>query len=393
MSDNGQQPPVPGQPEVPPQQPVPPQAPVPPAAPQPPYGAPQSPYAQPAPQQPPYAQPQYGAPAQPQYGAPAQPQYPQSQQPYGQSQAYPGAAPGYPTYAAPVAGGGLAIAALIVGIVAFVTGWVPIFGLLIAIVGIVLGILVVRKPVRRGFGWTAIILSALAALTSIIMIFVVFLGPALFWSAVGGDSYPEAPYESPQDDRDTEGDADAGEVPLDESTFSVVGGQAIDTPCWSYDGPKYFVNNIDSASVEDCIGKLELWGEWQDDVFVPTGAGSTAGQILADPQLVSTVESVVPGSDVNAFVDAVEEQKGYFSSQGEIISLHEATTIGGVPANITRIDSNAETTHTKAFITVLAPRAYDTPSGQVQMFLISVTTPYQNGEEQLQHVIDTWTWK
>lgn len=393
MSDNGQQPPVPGQPEVPPQQPAPPappQQPAPgappqgaPAAPQPPYGAPTSPYAQPAPQQPPYAQPQYGGPAQPQY----------PQQPYAQPQAYPGAAPAYPAYAAPVAGGGLAIAALIVGIVAFVTGWIPIFGLLVAIVGIVLGILVVRKPVRRGFGWTAIGLSALAALTNIIMIVVVFLGPALFWSAVGSTPSPDAPYESPQDDRDTQGDADAGEVPLDESSFSVVGGQAIDTPCWSYDGPQYFVNNIDSASVDDCIGKLELWGEWQDDVFVPTGAGSTAGQILADPQLVSTVESVVPGSDVNAFVDAVEQQKGYFSSQGEIISLHEPTTIGGVPANITRIDSNAETTHTKAFITVLAPHAYDTPSGQVQMFLISVTTPYQNGEEQLQHVIDTWTWK
>lgn len=384
MSDDDQNPQIPG-------------------APQPPYGAPQPEAVQPGEGQPgPGVQPGSGAPQAPfgepqsPYGA-SQPQY-ASQPPYGGPQAYPGANNGgYPISPspygtpAPVPGAGLAIAALIVGIIAFLTGLLPVFGGLIAIAGLVLGILVVRKPVRRGFGWTAIGLSAVALLTNIVALVMFVFLPLGILGAVGS-SIPDSSY-SPSDEADSDADADGTTTEPDESTYSIVDGQFIDTPCWSYDGPLYFVNNIDSDSVADCVGKLELWGEWEGDVFVPTGAGSTAGQILVDPQMVSEVEAASPGSDVDAFVDVVEEQYGYFSGQGEILSLHETTTIGGVPANITRLDSNAETTDTKAFITVLAPHAYDTPSGQVQMFIISVTTPYENGEEQLQQVIDSWTWK
>lgn len=156
---------------------------------QPPYGG-QAPAAQPpyAAQQPPYgaqspygAQPQYGA--QPAYGAPqyADPTVPAP---------YPGApmagaiAPQYPVYGGPSAYapptpgsgvGGMAIAALIVGIVAFIFGWVPFFGLLVAAVGVVLGILALRQPRGKGFGITAVVLSGLAALTGIFMLVVFFV--------------------------------------------------------------------------------------------------------------------------------------------------------------------------------------------------------------------------
>ncbi len=71
--------------------------------------------------------------------------------------------------------GGLAITALVVGIVAFVLGWVPILGLILAVAGIVLGILALRTPRGRLFGIIAIVLSALAALAGILLLVATFL--------------------------------------------------------------------------------------------------------------------------------------------------------------------------------------------------------------------------
>lgn len=68
----------------------------------------------------------------------------------------------------------MAIAALIVGIVAFVMGWIPFFGLVVAAVGIVLSILALRQPRGKGFGIAGVILSGLAALTGIGMLLLIF---------------------------------------------------------------------------------------------------------------------------------------------------------------------------------------------------------------------------
>lgn len=135
----------------------------------------QPPYQQ-NPQQPPYgAQPPYGTPQYPDLAVPA---------------AYPGApvggaiAPQYPGYGGPSAYaqpapssgvGGMAIAALVVGIGAFIFGWVPFFGLVVAVVGIVLGVLALRQPRGKGFGITALVLSGLAALSGIFMIVLLFV--------------------------------------------------------------------------------------------------------------------------------------------------------------------------------------------------------------------------
>lgn len=116
------------------------------------------------------------------------PQYPDPAAPV----AYPGAtAPGaavppqYPGYTGPSpypptpitqnnGPGGLAITALVIGIVAFVLGWVPIFGLLAGIAGIVLGILALRQPRGKGFGIAALILSGIAVITGILMTLLLF---------------------------------------------------------------------------------------------------------------------------------------------------------------------------------------------------------------------------
>ena len=62
---------------------------------------------------------------------------------------------------------GLALAALIVGIGAFLVGLVPVFGALVGIVAVVLGILALRKQQSKGMAVTGIILGGVAALVSI----------------------------------------------------------------------------------------------------------------------------------------------------------------------------------------------------------------------------------
>lgn len=362
MSDNPQTPPDPT-PNTPPPASVPPSAfpqpgyaPPPGSAPQPGYG-------------PPSGFPSAGAPQQPLPGG-----------------TYAGMT--YPTagYRAPTQGGGLAIAALILGIAAFVLGLVPIVGIVLGLTGVVLGILAVRRPVRRGLGWAGLLLGAFGALVSIVTTFLILVLPLIVVSAAQSES------SSPDSPSDSQTAPDAVD-PGDEELFSTVSGQIIDTPCWTYDGPEYFVNNISQDAADACNGALELWGGWQGDVFVPTGAGEIGGQIQVDPVLSTNPALVAAGGDVDAFIDEIETGQSYFSQQGEVLSLHEATTIGGLPANITRIDSNVEVTQTRVFITVLVPEPYATANGDVSAFLISVTTPYANGEEQVQQVLDTWEWK
>lgn len=141
-----EQPPDPASPPpVPPSNPFAPPPP-PPAAPQ--YPAPQYP----APPQPASAPPGYGQPAP--YGQPAQ--YPAPTPPPTQ----PGA-------------GGLAIAALIIGIASLVLFWVPYLGLLGAIVGLILGIVAWAGAGKRnrpkGTAIAGTIISAVAIAAGLVV--------------------------------------------------------------------------------------------------------------------------------------------------------------------------------------------------------------------------------
>lgn len=355
----------------------------PPYAPQPQYQPQQSyqpPQAQPQtpPQQPELAQPQPGAyPAPGGYPAPGP-------APYAASGGYP-----YAPAPAPSSGvGGMAIAALIVGILAALTGLVPVVGLVVAVVGVVLGIIAVRGRRGRGMSITGLVLSGIGLLTSIVVALVLFVFIPM--AVVQADEDHQEWYDEQGSSESTD-DTDAASG-FDEATYAAVSGQPIETPCWSYDGPEYFTNNISQDAVDACVGKLELWGEMDDDGnIVPTGVGAIFGQIGVEPVRVSTAEGYAPGTDPEAVVDALEDS--YFAPQGTILSLHESAQLGGVDADITRIDSDAPDTQTKAFITVYAPSTYDIGGEQAQLFIISIVTPYGNGDQLIQQVLDTWEWK
>ena len=63
----------------------------------------------------------------------------------------------------------LAIPALWMGIVAFVACWLPVLGLLLASVGIVLGIIALRRSNRRELAQIGLILSIVAALFNVVI--------------------------------------------------------------------------------------------------------------------------------------------------------------------------------------------------------------------------------
>ena len=63
---------------------------------------------------------------------------------------------------------GLALAALIVGIAAFLFGLIPVFGAIVGIAAVVLGVLALRKQQSKGMALTGTILGGIAILASIL---------------------------------------------------------------------------------------------------------------------------------------------------------------------------------------------------------------------------------
>lgn len=198
---------------------------------------------------------------------------------------------------------------------------------------------------------------------------------------VAGTSRSEG--ESSEGESSTPGPASGAEHPT-------VSGQPIRTPCWSYEGPEAFVNNVSTEEENLCHGALELWGEVVDGAVVPTGVGAVYGQVSVEPVRVATSEAWGVGTDLGGAVDLLADS--YFAENGSILSLHEATTLDGVPANITRVEGSFEETRTKAFITAFAPERFASGTDEVQFFVIAIVTPYDNGDELIEQVTGTWTW-
>lgn len=75
---------------------------------------------------------------------------------------------------------GLAVAALVLGIVGLLLCWIPVVGSILAILALIFGIVAVRRPAGRGMATTGIVLGALALVLSVLL--------AIFWVRVGADA-------------------------------------------------------------------------------------------------------------------------------------------------------------------------------------------------------------
>lgn len=75
-----------------------------------------------------------------------------------------------PTQQLPMATNGLAIAGLVVGIVAFFSGWIPVFGLAVSITAVVLSILGLRKGgSQKGMAIAGLVTGGLGLLWALII--------------------------------------------------------------------------------------------------------------------------------------------------------------------------------------------------------------------------------
>lgn len=90
---------------------------------------------------------------------------------------------------------------MVVGIVALLVALVPVLGALVGVAAVVLGALTLRGRERKGLGWLAIGLGALAALGSVLMTVVVAVAPSVPPVAVETgqvDEVTSAPIEEPE---------------------------------------------------------------------------------------------------------------------------------------------------------------------------------------------------
>jgi len=297
-----------------------------------------------------------------------QPEFPQPPYP-AQPPAQFGSQPPHPAAKPPV--GGLAIAALVVGGTAFLLGWLVGLGLLLGLAGIVLGILAVRTKSGRTFGVIGLVLSGIATVTSIVVTFVLafFLsGPASLF-------------------------AEDLQLEFGDELFAT---QTVETPCYSFEGPASYFNDLPEVDVVACASRLELWGEiTPDGEVLNTGVGAIFGTIEVEPIRVEISDAMAPDDTLESMVQSMSLD--YLPAMGTIESLIEPITLDGVSANLTRIESDAEFTDLKAVITARAPDFYQGANGPVRYFVISVVLPDEAGEtvdeEQiLAELISTWTW-
>ena len=120
-------------------------------------------------------QPIQAQPVQPVY---QQPSYQQPVQPVYQQPAYQ-----QPIYQQPAAGSkGPAITALILGICGLVFCWIPIFGLLISIAGLILGIMAFKNPNGKGMGITGFVLSIIGIVIGLSYTLAIFAGSSSSFS-------------------------------------------------------------------------------------------------------------------------------------------------------------------------------------------------------------------
>ena len=260
--------------------------------------------------------------------------------------------------------GGLAIAAIIVGGIAFLFGLVPFFGGVLAIVGLVLGIIALRQPTGRGLGLAGTILSAVALITNVIVIIALFT-----W---GLNTTP------------------VSEPSIEVTEAPVVEAQPIDTPCYSFDGPSGYILNQSDEATDNCTTTLELWGELAEDgTFTNTGVGAIWGTVSVEPIRVEASDSWSDGT-IDGTMEYLNDM--FIPALGEVIS-DERTTLGGEEAHLTIVDSTAEETTFKAALVAYGPSAYPTTNGDVQLMVIAFTTVEDDGQEILNALLDSWQWK
>jgi hypothetical protein len=284
------------------------------STPQPPYGSsdePRDPRDEngrgdqtPPPSAPQPPQPAYGATPppsapQPAYGAPQQPYGGQSQQPYGGQQAPYGAAPtGAPAYGQapqpPQGGNGLAIASIVVGGVGLLLSFVG-FGAILAIVGLVLGIIALVK--KKGARMLALIGTIVSGLGVLIGIAVVIVGLVIGLASVQAvnDSLPTSgsidsgDSESADSDASTENNAFGDTFTYDDGIAVTVSAPEAYTPGEYSSGADQAASVVFTVTIENGTD-----ANFEPMPYETATSGGVEASKVYDSDIESSPTTVVP---------------------------------------------------------------------------------------------------
>lgn len=152
---------------------------------------------------------------------------------------------------------GLAIAALVVGIVAVISGWVPFWGLLVGATAVVLGIIGLKKSTGKGMAVAGIVTGAIGALCGIFVI--IFFIAALSFGFSSTNNFNDIMEEENQSSQmliDSKKDFAKGEVAKFGDAFevkvnSVEQGYIPGQSYTAQDGKQYIKVNVTVTNISD----------------------------------------------------------------------------------------------------------------------------------------------
>ncbi|HEX7259875.1 MAG TPA: hypothetical protein VF272_03010 [Candidatus Saccharimonadia bacterium] len=165
----------------------------------------------------------------------------------------------------------------------------------------------------------------------------------------------------------------------------------LETRCYFFKGvPAHYVETS-QINLDDCLYDVELRGEISKaGKPIIQNNGELIGRIRVEP--VRKTTELQWGKDLDEIVSYLE--KSYYAPQGEILRLREPINLDGVTANKTTVKSTQQHIKTKDFVVVLKDPGYTLRSGaEATMFMITVTTPENNGEQILANIIKSWRWR
>jgi len=175
-----------------------------------------------------------------------------------------------------VAPKGLAIAALVVGIVAFLSGLAPVFGLIVGAAAVVLGILALRRGQSKGFAVTGLALGAVGALTSLFV--TITFAAALSTVGTSADRAEVEP--APESSIETEAAPEAT-APAAEETTEAAAPEAAAVPAESATAlikAETYANTLDMSKA----GLYDQLTSEYGEKFTPEAAQYAVDNVQAD---------------------------------------------------------------------------------------------------------------
>lgn len=243
--------------------------------------------------------------------------------------------------------GGWAIAALVVGIGAFLVGLVPGVGLLVALVGVALGVVALvlsrRRPGGLGLGITGVALSGVAAATNVAVLTVLLIA-----LPIADRASREAVEALGRLD-----DSDYG-------TTSVTPDSPTDyaSSCWSFSLPAGTWASQDGTDA--CTTSL--------DVTDDTAAASTSVDVVTVPAAVAA--ALVPATSTDRVADAVAALRpSWLPGVGTVVGEPEQTTLDGEPAALVRLATGDDLGTPAAVVVAWSPAD---ATGASSLTLVSV---------------------